>query len=275
MEVIDERASLLFRFTQQQTAFAELLHRTLRVQVEVADRFNRVIQELHAKRQRVVRRKNIHDPAAHRVLATAGNLCRVLVASGVEARDQLLPVQPRRALERDRGFRKRRGRWDLVVHAAVADHDDLPAARLRGFLQYFQTLRGDVRIGQRRLDRRRLHFREKERIGKPVEQFVVEKFLRPHILAHDPHALPDVPCDERRKKRPGGFGDMLEDHFVAAFTNPLQLRGNDRRGRDSIQEIDWFIHARQVCSIPPRIPHAARRRANYVASGDPQDSKPA
>ena len=257
-QVIPQRTRPVLRLPEQQRASLDLLHARLRIEIEMPQRFDLVVEQLHTNRKRVMERIDVQDSPAHRKLPARRNLRDMLVSRLRKLPDELLTIQPRRAFQHDREMLQRIRRRHLPVQTRPRQHHDLASLFRPELLHDPEPLRRSLRVRQCTFHRRHIRFRKKERIGKPVEQLIVKGLLRAHIPAHDPHAGLRLPRHDRRKKRLRRLDHMLKDH-VAAGTQAPKLR-SDRPGAGDVIE-NVCLHRR----AHPFAQSTAPRKRHHVA----------
>ena len=72
---------------------------------------------------------------------------------------------------------------------------------------------------------------------EPVQQFIVQRFLRAHVRANDPDAFfRHAPRDNRAKAGARRLGDVLEKG-VFAGGDLAEFRGNRAGGGDLVEKI--------------------------------------
>jgi hypothetical protein len=65
-----------------------------------------------------------------------------------------------------------------------------------------EAFRCDLLIRQNIFDREKFRFREKERLRQPVDETLVQQFLRAHARADHPERLRDLPGNDGDEKGP-------------------------------------------------------------------------
>ena len=168
-EFVQRGSSLLLGggFAEQQRAGVEVPDAGLRIEIELADRLDLVVEKLDAHRQRVMKGEDIEDAAAHRVLAARGDLrARARspprrAAASSSSRSSRVAATERKfellAARRARGLRRRD-----CARVSTTICRPLRAGQL---LHDAQPLRDGLRIGQRAFDRRALDFGKKSASG--------------------------------------------------------------------------------------------------------------
>ena len=238
-----------------------MLHRGLRVGIELPQRLDLVAEKLDAHRQRLLPRKHIDNPAAHGELSALAHLRHAVVAGGVELRDQFLRIHPRATRELHADLLQRARSRHVVVKTRAGEDDDRTRNAERGTRNFFSVLRTlclfipsfefrvpqslqnlqpfrrDLGIGLRAERGGKFHLWKKERVGLPVKQLVVEKFLRADVFAHDPDAPRHGTCDQPGDEWPRGFRDVLEHDRHDAVADRAQPGGDRLRARDAVGQV--------------------------------------
>ncbi len=186
LQIAAQGKRLGFRNPQQERTPVEHADGSLPVHVELADRFNLVVEPLQPHGQRLLPRVNIHDPAAHGVLPPLGDLRHVLVAGLGQRTHEAVPIRARARFETQGGASEHLGRGDLLVEGLAGDDDDR-AGRLRGeALQHPEPLGGNFRVRHRAFHHRDFQVREHEHVGQPGGEFGGKTLLGAFGLADHP-----------------------------------------------------------------------------------------
>ena len=188
-DVIAHRSALILRRAEQQIDRLQLPHGSLRIEIELAQRFDFVAEKFRAHRQLRLPGKEIENPAAHGELAARRHLRDAFVAGVGQRLEQCVHRLVRAAFDPQRGRLQRAQLRRRLIEAGARGDDEMRSGFARNSAEQREAFRGDFRIGQNVFDRGEFRFREKERVGHPVQKTLVENLLRANRRADDPKVL--------------------------------------------------------------------------------------
>ncbi len=236
-DVIAHLAALFLGRAEQEIDRRQMANGSLRVEIELAERFDFVIEEFRAHRQLRLPGKEIENAAAHGELAARGHLRHALVAAAEERLQQRLHRLARALFDAQRGRRQRAlFRRRLREAGAGRDHEMRPRFP-RDPAEQREPFRRDLRIGQNILDRRELRFREEERPRHPVQQALVENLLRAHRRADHPKRAPGCASQRGHEKRLGRRRDVRKTNRPDARRDRAQLARDRLRACDTFRQL--------------------------------------
>src|SRR6266446_647181 len=189
------RRSLFRRGAEKDFDRAQVVHRGLSIDIELAQGFDFIAKEFDPHRQRRLPRIKIDNSAADSELSARGYLSDAFITGVGKLLEDAFHFFRRAVSKLDESGEERARFGRGLIEAGASCNNDVRSGIALDERKQGEALGRDLRVGQDIFDRDKICFRQEERVRLPGKQTLVEQFLGMNARAEDPNRLVDVARD--------------------------------------------------------------------------------
>src|SRR4029453_2388958 len=210
--IIADDTTLIFSLSEQNIDRGQIAYRGLSIKIEFAQRIDFVAKKFQSHRKGRLPRIEIDNATTDGELPACSDLSDAFITNGRELFDEMFHLRVRSAPKLSDSGLEHIAAWRCLIETCTRCDDQMgpgPALDLRKQREPFGC---HFWIGQNVFDGGKLGFRQEKRVRMPVQQALVNQFLRMNVGTEDPNCLVDPMGDGGGEKRLRRLSDMWELH---------------------------------------------------------------